>query len=215
MNRAFQTKTTPFSRRVLMASTALVAAGAMATAPINAKADNAWVLDQQGGSFDTDISVNNVTNITQHTARAYGVGDLDIQEYQTVNIQQNDSGSLFIARDDKNDPTQILGALNANGQVMIIDRNGVFFGENSRIDVNGIVATTADVNVDAIMGGANTIEFTNLGDATIENRGSITVAEAGIAAFVSPTVKNSGVINAKLGKVAFAAGEKVTLDLYG
>lgn len=216
MNRALPTNNRiSLSRRILMASTALVAAGAMTTAPLNARAENAWVLDQAAGSFETDTSVNNLTNITQHTDRAYGVGDLDIKEYQTVNIHQNNSGSLFVARDNKNDPTQILGALNANGQVMVLDRNGVFFGENSRVDVGGIIASTGDVDIDAIMNGANVMEFGNFGDGSIELKGQISVADAGLAAFVSPVVKNSGVINAKLGRVAFAAGEKVTLDLYG
>src|SRR5690606_22096770 len=41
------------------------------------------------------------------------------------------------------------------------------------------------------------------------------VKEAGLAGFVAPTVTNNGTINAKLGKVAMASGERVTLDLYG
>jgi large exoprotein involved in heme utilization and adhesion len=39
--------------------------------------------------------------------------------------------------------------------------------------------------------------------------------DAGLAAFVAPSVSNAGVINATMGKVALASGETVTLDLYG
>lgn len=49
----------------------------------------------------------------------------------------------------------------------------------------------------------------------IEEGAQVTVAEAGLAAFVSPFVSNAGVINAKMGTVAIGAGETVTLDLYG
>ena len=47
-------------------------------------------------------------------------------------------------------------------------------------------------------------------DATIENHGTITIAEGGLA----PHVVNSGIIQARLGKVALAAGDRFTLDLY-
>lgn len=53
----------------------------------------------------------------------------------------------------------------------------------------------------------------NFGDGEIINRGEINVDH--IAAFISPTVKNSGVINAKMATVAMGAGNTVTLDMYG
>lgn len=101
---------------------------------------------------------------------------------------------------------------------MILDPNGVFFGRNSTVDVASIVASTGNVTNEAIMNGANTFEITDVAqdpNAIIEMQGAISVQDAGIAAFVAPTVKNSGIINARMGKVALAAGEKVTLDLYG
>src|SRR3569623_3705578 len=52
-------------------------------------------------------------------------------------------------------------------------------------------------------------------NAAIVNEGSITVADAGLAAFVAPNVVNDGFISAKLGKVQLASGDAFTLDLYG
>ena len=98
---------------------------------------------------------------------------------------------------------------------MVIDTNGIFFGEGSQVNVGGIIASTSDISNAAIMSGDDHFEFSNFGEGTITLDGTINVAEAGLAAFVSPTVINNGVINAKLGTVAFAAGETVTLDLYG
>ncbi|MEZ5918472.1 MAG: hypothetical protein R3D66_00605 [Alphaproteobacteria bacterium] len=102
-----------------------------------------------------------------------------------------------------------------NGRFLIIDRNGVFFGPGSQIDTAGIVASTGDISDADIFDGDNQFSFDNFGDGTITIEGTVNVSEAGLAAFVSPTVVNKGVINAKMGTVAFAAGEKVTLDLYG
>src|SRR5690606_3303722 len=53
------------------------------------------------------------------------------------------------------------------------------------------------------------------GVGEIVNNGSITVAEGGLAAFVAPSVRNNGVINAKAGTVALASGDQATIDLYG
>ena len=52
-------------------------------------------------------------------------------------------------------------------------------------------------------------------NARIENQGTITVKQAGLAALVAPQVANSGVINAKLGHVVLAGAKTATLDLYG
>ena len=52
-------------------------------------------------------------------------------------------------------------------------------------------------------------------NARIDNRGTITVKQAGLAALVAPSVANSGVINAKLGQVVLAGAAAHTLDMYG
>lgn len=198
-----------------LSTTALAVAGLMAAAP-GAYADHAWVLEQVGGSFSTDTGTPNITTITQHSDRAIGVGNLDIQSYQTVNIQQNNSGSLFVAKDNRNDPTVILGRLSANGRVMVLDENGIFFGANAVIDVGGIIASTGRVDNDAVMRGDNVLTLTNFGDASVVNNGTVTVQGAGLAAFVAPHVVNNGIISARMGKVALASGgERATVDLYG
>ncbi|MCB9988330.1 MAG: right-handed parallel beta-helix repeat-containing protein [Rhodospirillales bacterium] len=199
----------------LLSTSALVAAGMMTMGPAAQAQDHAWVLDQVAGSFDTDISIPDVTNITQNTSRAIGRGDLDIGAHQTVNIHQQNSGSIFAAIDNEADPAYLLGQLNANGTVIVIDNNGVFFGKDATINVGSIITSTGDMmNPGAFMAGSDPV-FSNFGEGSIINEGTINVAEAGLAAFVSPLVSNRGVINARLGKVAFAAGETVTVDLYG
>ncbi|MBN8522018.1 MAG: right-handed parallel beta-helix repeat-containing protein [Alphaproteobacteria bacterium] len=215
----------------LLSSTALTAAGLMAFMNL-AHAENAWTnFDSVSGSISIDASIPNLTNINQHTGIYVGNSpNLNIGSGQTVNIGQNDTGSLFVARavNEGSDPTKILGTLNTRlkdsngnftgqtgGNVMVLDRNGVVFGANSRIDVGGIIASTGDVTNADLTDGDGKFEFKNFGNGQIINQGTMTIADAGVAAFVSPFVANSGVINAKLGKVAFAAGSKVTLDLYG
>ena len=166
------------------------------------------------GSISIDTSVVNTTNITQHTDFTKVSGDGDINAGWTVNLAQPSSSSKYVLYDIENDPTEIMGALNANGQVYIFDQNGVIFGGNSQVNVGSIVASTgaiSDANIKA-----DKLVFENVGGAgSIAINGTISVADSGLAAFVAPGVKNSGVINAKMGTVALASGNTVTLDLYG
>src|SRR5690606_29436388 len=87
-------------------------------------------------------TVPNTTNITQHTDFTKVQGDGDINAGWTVNVAQPSTTSKYVLYDIEGDPTYIRGNLNANGEIYIFDRNGVVFGENSRVDVASIVATT-------------------------------------------------------------------------
>src|SRR5690606_13766330 len=74
--------------RRYLTTTALTATGVIALGS-TAMADNWTDLQNIGGSFDTDISIPDTTNITQHSQIAKARGDLDITEGHTVNIFQN------------------------------------------------------------------------------------------------------------------------------
>ena len=141
----------------------------------------------------------------------------------TVNFSQPTSGSWTVNRvvGPGTDPADIEGHLNANGNIMVLDRNGVLFGKNSMTNVNGIVASTGDIDNTKFMNGDTSLVLSNVGSATakntakIDNEGTINAADAGLVAFVAPNVKNKGIINARLGHVAFGTGTKATLDLTG
>lgn len=117
-------------------------------------------------------------------------------------------------------PSQIQGTIKANGRVMILDPNGVFFSKTAVVDVNSLIASTGTLdgaNQQKLMAG-EAFDLQNVGqnpNAKIENAGSISAAEGGLVAFVAPWAANSGFINAKLGQVTLAAGNRVTVDLAG
>ncbi len=232
MTRTVSVKTIRFSMNRFLSATALTAVGLMALAAPAEANDNPWSnFDDQAGSISIDTSNAGHTMIDQHTQTYIGnSNNLDILQGQSVTIGQNNTGSLFVGRatNKGSDPTRILGNLNTRlkdgngsftdakgGTVMVLDRNGVIFGADSRVDVGGIIASTGDVSNEDILDNDGQYTFSNFGDGKIEMKGTISVANAGLAAFVSPYISNSGEINAKMGKVVLASGEKVTLDLYG
>ena len=111
--------------------------------------------------------------------------------------------------------SMIDGAIDANGNVFIINGDGVVFGANATIDVNGLLATTTDIDNADFMAGDFNFQFPGSPDGAIINRGAVTAMDAGIVAFVAPNVVNDGVIAARFGTVTLAAGEIFTLDFFG
>ncbi len=171
-----------------------------------------------GGSASFDYSNPGQLHVHQGTERAVIDWDsFNIGRDALTEFHQPSSSSLVVNRvtGEGHDPTQILGAMRANGNVMVLDRNGVFFGAGSRVDVGGIIVSTGNIDNAAIMGGGPMhITGADTG-GEIVNRGTISVADAGLAAFVAPTIRNSGVIEARMGSVVLASGAAATLDLYG
>ncbi|MBF0447798.1 MAG: filamentous hemagglutinin N-terminal domain-containing protein [Magnetococcales bacterium] len=141
---------------------------------------------------------------------------LNIEAGELLKFTQPSASSYTLNRVTGGDVSYIFGGIQANGNLFLINSNGILFGPNAQIDVGGLLATTADISDADFLN--NHFVFSTpspLNNSFIENQGTITISEAGLAAFVAPTVSNSGIIQAKLGKVSLAAGATFTLDLYG
>lgn len=216
--------------RPLLSTTALARSVklAVATGAMMLTSTGAWAVDDLttptgevvvGGSASFDRPNAGQLNVNQNTDRVViNWNQFNIGAGATTQFYQPGSNSLAVNRvvGASQDPTQILGTLKANGRVMVLDRNGVLFGRDAVLDVGGIIASTGDIDTGAVMSGSNFLELKNFGDGSVVNEGSISVKDAGLAAFVGKHVANSGVINAKLGKVVLAAGStNATVDLYG
>lgn len=130
-------------------------------------------------------------------------------------FQQPSSSSIILNRVVGGDPSSILGQLTANGRVVLVNPNGIFFGKDAKIDVAALIASTHDIKNDDFMAGRLKFTLPGKPGARIVNQGIITVEDGGLAALVAPSVANSGVIAARLGKVVLASGNTATIDLYG
>jgi filamentous hemagglutinin family protein len=137
-----------------------------------------------------------------------------IAPHETVNIQQPNANAALLNRVVGQDASQIQGKLNANGQVYLVNPNGVIFSKTARVDVGGLVATTHNISNQDFMNGKN--HFTQDGaKGTVENHGTITTKEGGIVALIGEKVTNTGTINTPKGTTALAAGKTVDLDFQG
>lgn len=168
-------------------------------------------------SFDYDIP--DQLHVHQTSDRVFIDWDsFNIGQNALTQFHQNNSGSLAVNRvvGEGMDPTRILGTLKANGQVIVLDRNGIIFGKDAIIDMGSIIAAAGNMDIAKTMYDNEPIEITDINSqGFVINEGSITVAGAGLAAFVAPTLINNGTINAKLGRVQMGGGDRATIDLYG
>ena len=135
----------------------------------------------------------------------------DIGAGKSVTFVQPDSASVALNRVLGSDPSLILGNLSANGKVFLVNPSGILFGKGAQVNVGGLVASTLDIGDADFMAGR--YRFSGSG-GTVLNEGAIS-ADGGYVALLGANVGNQGVIQARLGVVALAAGEAVTLDLAG
>lgn len=164
----------------------------------------------------TIATAGSTTTINQASQRAViDWRSFSVGPTETVNFQQPNASSSTLNRVLGNDPSAIFGRITANGTVLLVNPNGILFGRTAQVDVGGLVASTANIANTDFMAGK--LAFTEPGrqGATVENQGTITIGQGGLAAFVGRGVSNSGVIHARLGKVSLAAGDAFVLDLYG
>jgi filamentous hemagglutinin family protein len=136
----------------------------------------------------------------------------DVGAQETVNFVQPNAGALAVNRISSASASEILGHLNSNGQVWLINPNGVLFGAQAQVNVGGLVASTLDPVGDS---SGDARKFTGNSPGTIVNQGTITAANGGYVALMGHQVSNQGIISAQLGTVALGAGSAETLTFSG
>ncbi len=129
----------------------------------------------------------------------------NVASSETVNFAQPNSSAVAVNRIYDTNGSRIMGHLNANGQIYLINPNGILFGASAQVNVGGLVASTLDT--------ANGTTFAGSGTGSIVNEGTINASH--YVALLGNSVTNSGVIIARLGTVAMGAGNNVSLSFSG
>jgi filamentous hemagglutinin family protein len=140
----------------------------------------------------------------------------NIAPSEQTNFRQPAASSVALNRVQAGDPSVIAGRLTANGSIVLINPSGITFSKGAQVNVNSIVATPTGISNANFMAGRMRFDQPSADPrATVINNGTITVAQRGLAALVAPGVANSGVVQAKLGRVVLAGAKTYTVDFYG
>lgn len=215
-----------FRPRALAVAIATALASAPATAELPVKAVD-WLV---AGKV-VDQVVGNTLELHQSTTRAILQWDsFDIGPDNTVEFVQPDRGSATLNRVLGGAPSEIFGKLKSNGQVFLLNRNGVVFKRGSQTQVHGIYASTLNVTDEVFEGGileaaigreAAFVPFEDGGgnplpsaDLEVESGASLRVTSGASGGFIrlfAPNVENAGELVAPDGQVAIGAGDRIYL----
>jgi filamentous hemagglutinin family protein len=187
--------------------------------------------------------VGNKMTITQHTDRAVlNWQKFNIGKENTVQFKQPGASSIALNRIFQSDPSQILGRLDANGQVYLLNQNGFVFGRDSQVNVNTLVASTLNITDETFERGITKVleqdgraaligtgqvynrdadghyvldesgKKTKIG-ITFEQGAKVTAQNSGRIIAAAPSVVNRGELKAPDGQIVMvAATDKVYLQ---
>ena len=186
---------------------ALIAGALLAAAAMFGGVASAQTVVNGQASFQQLGNVRTITNtpgtIIQWPGFSIAAGDV------TRFVQQN-AASAVLNRITGQEPSLILGALQSNGRVFLVNPNGVLFGAGAQVDVNGLVASSLALsNADFLAGKMNFSAGAVAG--RVASQGRISTPGGGQVILIAPQVENSGLISSPGGDVVLAAGRSVKL----
>ncbi len=161
------------------------------------------------GSADFSQSGNTLT-VTNSPNAIIHWNSFSIGQNELTRFVQQSSASSVLNRVVGQDPSQILGQLQSNGRVFLINPNGVIFGAGARIDTAGLIASSLQLSNEDFLAGR--LKFSGSGtEGAVQNAGNITTPSGGQVVLIAPDVENSGVITSPQGEIILAAGHTVEL----
>ncbi len=153
-----------------------------------------------------------VLNVNQTSARAViNWQTFNLGSQAQINFNQPSAASATLNRVQDVNPSQIFGRITAPGTVVLTNPHGVYFSPTATVDVGSFVATTHSIGNSDFMNGV--MKFSRNGaEGAVVNEGQINSSLRGYVALLAPEVRNSGVVIARMGTAALAAGEDLELQ---
>ncbi len=170
-------------------------------------------ISQSGSS----MTVNQSTGKMAVDWQSFSIG-----QGNTVTFNQPSASAVALNRVLGSDVSVIQGALKANGQVFLVNPNGVLFTPTAQVNVGSLVASTLNMSTADFMTGNYKFDSAlhNAGEGSaVINQGNITAVGdgtgGGTIALIAAKITNTGTLTADKGNVLLGAGSKVTLDMGG
>ncbi len=164
-----------------------------------------------GASFDQSGSTLTVTTSTDRSIINWQ--DFSIDRGELTRFLQPSSSSAVLNRVVSGNPSNILGTLQSNGQVFLINPNGITVGAGAVIDTAGFIASTLNVKDEDFVKGGDQV-FKGDSTAKIRNEGTIRALDGDVF-LIAREVENLGKIEAPKGTVGLAGGTEVLIAREG
>ena len=149
-------------------------------------------------------------DVLDKTILSYESFDVALGEH--VQFMQPSSTARVLARVRGTATSHILGALESNGRVILINPHGIYVGKEAIIRMNSFIASTAQ------MANEDFLQDRYLFHAE-EDAGKIVqqgeIHTDGLLALIAPRIHNEGLLLSSVGSVILASGKHVTLTFAG
>lgn len=203
------------------------ACGKAPSAPVGwSTTSNGQALNSAAASY---VQSGNKLTVTQTASSAYlNWASFNISADGTVTFVQPSSTAVALNRVFDANPSSINGALNANGQVYLLNQNGFIFGPNAVVNVGGLLASSLNISPDALTKGiagltsngdapafqpyvdANGKPLSSASSVTVQSGAQITSDQGQVFLFAA-NVDNEGSIQTPGGQTILGAGQRVFL----
>ncbi|KZD24065.1 hypothetical protein A4A58_24765 [Tardiphaga robiniae] len=177
------------------------------------------------GSGQTQVGIRQTTQQAILNWQSFNVG-----ARTTLTFDQQGNGS-WVALNRVNNttaPSQILGNIQADGHVYIINQSGIIFGGSSQVNVGSLIASTADIDdthfrnngiYSTQTGNIYAPSFTAAGGKVVVESGASIVTRTpssvtsggGYVLMIGSEVENAGSISTPKGQTLLAAGDSFIL----
>lgn len=149
--------------------------------------------------------------------------DFNVGSGHTLQFVQPNAGAAALNRIWQGDASVIAGALQANGQIYLVNQNGIVFADGAQVNVGSLVAGTLDISDELFANGipSNTDAGTQAAFAAasgspgglvkVESGAELKTATGGRVMLLAENVENHGLIETPEGQTILAAGNKVYL----
>jgi len=189
----------------------LIVSAFLATTTLVYAAPSGGVVTSGSASISQSGTTTTINQSTQKASINWNTFSMGTSE--TVNFNQPNVSSITLNRVVGNEKSVIDGTLNANGQVWILNSNGVLFNANAKVNTSGLFATTKSLSDTDFQAG--NYSFKGDSTASVINLGSIDISNGGYASLLANSVSNKGTIKAIKGMVTLTGASEATINLNG
>jgi len=174
----------------------------------------------------------NKTTIDQSAQRAIlNWQSFNIGAGKSVEFRQPDASAVALNRIHQASPSQIAGKLSANGQVYLINQNGIVFGAGAQVNVHSLVAASINISdqdftngllapINEVGGGRAVFTPFRDGAGNVLASGAVRIepgavlesASGGRIMVLAPVVENRGEVRTPDGQTILGGGNHVYLE---
>ncbi|MCM8760827.1 MAG: filamentous hemagglutinin N-terminal domain-containing protein [Candidatus Omnitrophica bacterium] len=174
---------------------------------------------------DYEVAAGSAEFHVQENTLTVTASDKAIINYKSFDIAQNEkvifnlptTTSAVLNRVHSPDPTNIQGLLQCNGIFILVNQSGIYVAPGANVNAASMILSTRDINNSDFLAGRYSFHKVSQNgfDMLLLNEGNLAVSKGGFLALVAGAIENKGVITARSGTIALAAGNAVKFEIAG